>query len=345
MHSMKHAGVDRSHRVGDKQPMAVLTPFELADAQKHGRSFGLSVVSVEPLQAGSVNSNFRLLDEDGRVYFARLYEEQDANGASAEGQLLRGLARAGVPTVPPLDPIAGSPAAQFHAGKPLAIFPWVEGRDLCLGMITPDRTRRLGQALAKVHTATTTLAEIPSGRFGLDGIRSRLDFIEAQGERYRDDVRHIRQRLAHYESVRDELLPHGVMHGDLFRDNVLWQGEAISALLDFESASDGAFVYDIAVCILSWCYGDHFEMDNARALIRGYESVRPLTEAERAGAVVEGAIACLRFATTRITDFDMRAPSGRPPVRDFRRFLSRLSEIESGAFDSLFQTSQQGQAS
>ncbi len=324
--------------------MALLTPFELRDAQEHGRAFGLLVSAVEALTAGSVNSNFRLKTEDGKTFFARLYEEQDAAGALAEARLLRALARAGVATVPPLEPQPGSANPPRHLGKPLAVFPWVGGHDLCLGMVTPVRARRLGEALARVHAASSSVDEIPSGRFGLDGIRSRLDFISEQTSNYQADVGHIRERLQHYETARDGLLPHGVMHGDLFRDNVLWQGDEISALLDFESASDGPFVYDIAVCILSWCYADEFQMDNARALLAGYESVRPLTDAERAGAPTEGALACLRFATTRITDFDMRAAPGQPPVRDYRRFLARLAAIEAGAFSSLFQNPQQGQA-
>jgi Ser/Thr protein kinase RdoA (MazF antagonist) len=61
--------------------------------------------------------------------------------------------------------------------------------------------------------------------------------------------------------------------------------------------------------------------------------VRPLEDRELDALGVEGAIACLRFATTRITDFAMRAPAGKPPVRDYRRFLARLAELESGAID------------
>jgi homoserine kinase type II len=129
-----------------------------------------------------------------------------------------------------------------------------------------------------------------------------------------------------------------VIHGDLFRDNVLWQGGEIAALIDFESAAHGPFCFDVTVTVCAWCYGSGFSSRLVRALLGGYMAVRPLGAEEREGLVVEGAIACLRFATTRITDFSMRAEAGQPPVRDYRRFLSRLDELEAGALDKALAT-------
>jgi homoserine kinase type II len=70
-----------------------------------------------------------------------------------------------------------------------------------------------------------------------------------------------------------------------------------------------------------------------RALLSGYHRVRPLGERELEMLRVEGALGALRFATTRITDYDMRPPPGKPPLRDYRRFLERLSALEAGALD------------
>jgi homoserine kinase type II len=114
---------------------------------------------------------------------------------------------------------------------------------------------------------------------------------------------------------------------------VLFENGRFVALLDFESAFHGPFVYDLMVTIAAWCYRDAFELAHARALVEGYAALRPLSAAERAAARVEGALACLRFATSRITDFELRTAPGTPPARDFRRFLARLTAITSGALD------------
>ena len=141
----------------------------------------------------------------------------------------------------------------------------------------------------------------------------------------------VRDKYAHYVHLRRSDLPHGVIHSDLFKDNVLWQNGSIVALIDFESASEGPYLYDLMVTLLAWCYSDHLEPALVTALLNGYADVRPLTEAEHRESAVEAALACLRFATTRMTDYSLRTAPGATPVRDFRRFLSRLAEVEAGA--------------
>jgi Ser/Thr protein kinase RdoA (MazF antagonist) len=89
------------------------------------------------------------------------------------------------------------------------------------------------------------------------------------------------------------------------------------------------------VCLLAWCYRDTFVIETAQALVEGYLEKRPLGSEEREQLLVQGALACLRFATTRITDFSLRAKQGQAPLRDYRRFLSRLAELEAGRLDSV----------
>lgn len=315
--------------------MAFLTPLDLAAAERVGRHYGLTVSRIEPLAAGSVNSNFRLTTADGRWYFARIYEEQDASGAVFEARLLRELARSGVPTTEPLRAL-GEDVPFAHQGKPVAVYPWIAGRDLCLGSVDTGVCEKLGVALAGVHSASARVEPIPSGRFGLAGIESRLQSVERSTSALAAEVALLRGALSRYAVRRDAELPSGLVHGDLFRDNVLWQDGEISGLLDFESAARGAFIYDLAVCVLAWCFTTRFELENARALVRGYTRVRPLEAGEVAAFPTEAALACVRFATTRITDFELRASPGNPPGRDFRRFLERLSQIEAGALAGLF---------
>ena len=316
--------------------MALLTPLALADARRLGRAFGIEVESIEALALGSVNSNFRATAADGRVYFARLYEEQGADGAAREFALLSALARSGVPVTAAL-PSASAGLPEYE-GKPFGVFPWVSGEIFCLGRVTVEACRTLGAALARVHVASAVAPRLGPGRFGPSDMLDRLARVEregAKGELLRDVLR-ARELYARLVAARTTNLPSGIVHGDLFRDNVLWQGDRIAALLDFESAFHGPFVYDILVTIAAWCYRSAFEIDQARALLEGYESVRPLEAAERRGIRTEGALACLRFVSSRITDFELRAAPGTPPVRDYRRFLARLEAIERGLLDPVF---------
>jgi homoserine kinase type II len=318
--------------------VALLTTLPLTDAQRLGREFGLEVRLVEPLRVGSVNSNFALTDDAGRKYFARLYEEQGREGALAELGLVKALAAAAVPVVQCLPRRDGAGVGDF-AGKAFAVFPWLEGEILCQGLVTSKACQKLGAALARVHLTTPQVDRPSEGRFRISDLRGRLERVEREGHQsYFADIARIRERLLHYEAARTRVeAPRGVIHSDLFRDNVLWDaGGELLALLDFESACDGAFAYDVMVTICAWCYTTRFEPELVEAFLRGYHVVRPITADEVPALKVEGAVGCLRFATTRITDFSLRAPPGQPPARDYRRFLERLEALESGALDGCF---------
>src|SRR6478609_1392627 len=314
--------------------MALLTELTLSAATPLAKLFNLELRAIEPLTAGSVNSNFRLTDAAGRIYFARLYEEQDAAGAAREHAVVAALDDAGVPVVRGLRQADGSSLADFE-GKAFAVFPWVDGESLCQASVTPQRCIDLGAALARVHLCSPRAPALPGGRFRIPDLRERLARVEGAGRAsLLPAVRTIRERLDYYEERREKNLEQGICHGDLFRDNVLWQGPKLRALLDFESVCQNNFAYDLMVTALAWCYGSAFELGLVQALFDGYRSVRPLPAAEVAALRSEGAIACLRFASTRLTDFSLRVPEGTPPVREFGRFLARMTAIENGALDA-----------
>jgi homoserine kinase type II len=297
----------------------------------------LDVVAVESLDAGSVNSNFAVQTKSRERFFVRVYEEQDFDGARTELARLQQLCENGVPTPAPR-PRRDGGFVGSHAGKPVGVHPWVDGEIYCFERVSPAAAREVGRALARVHLCSPLLGRIAPGRFGLDGLRERLERVDRTDARFAADTRRIRERIAFHAAQSPSSLPSGLIHGDLFRDNVLWRpraenepGPELLALLDFESASAGAFIYDLMVCVHAWCYGQSFDLGLVRAMFDGYRAERPLDPAELRAVVAQGALAALRFATTRLTDFSLRAPPGAPPKRDYRRFLARLDALESGA--------------
>jgi homoserine kinase type II len=308
--------------------MAVLTAIDESDAQALLRAYGRgSLRGLEGIAGGSVNSNFALESEQGRV-FLRLYEEQDLAGAARETAMLGRLAAQGVPTPAPLRRADGALVSVVR-GKPAALFPWRDGTMLCQTGVTPAAARRVGEALARMHRAGET-EEAPAGRFGFPDLVQRLDRIAASGDaRFAPLVPSLRSSLEAVRAARDGGLPQGLIHGDLFRDNVLWDGGGgIAALLDFESACAGSYAYDLMVTVLSWCFGDDLDAGLASAMCEGYDRVRPLTEPEKRGLWAEGSFAALRFTVTRITDYAMRTGATGPRVvKDWGRFMKRFEKL------------------
>jgi homoserine kinase type II len=314
--------------------MAVLTRVTLAEARAFAAAYELGeVTGIEGIPAGSVNSNYRV--EAAQPVFLRVYEEQDFSGAVREAATLELLSAGGVPTPSPFVTRDGGRIGTL-AGKPAALFPWRDGQMRCQRAVSAADARRVGEALARVHVAGAGL-EAPPGRFEAPQLDERLDRIAgARSPELAAQAAPLRAKLAAWWARRDPALPRGLIHGDLFRDNVLWDARGeISALLDFESASHGVLAYDLAVTFLAWCFGDGLDVALARAMIDGYGAVRPLAPAERSGLRAEACAAAIRFTITRITDYAMRETDAPRVIKDWRRFARRLEAVETSAlFDA-----------
>jgi len=308
--------------------MAVLTTIQPEDAQALLDAHGLGrLEGLEGIAAGSVNTNYAV-QVGGRRLFLRLYEEQDLAGARRETAMLERLAGAGVPTPAPLRRVDGAFVSVVR-GKPAALFPWRDGTMRCQAGVTPADAGRVGEALARTHVAGAR-EQAPQGRFGLRELHARLDRIAASGHpTFAPMAPRLRKLLHAAHAARDPALPAGLVHGDLFRDNVLWQEDGtIAALLDFESACAGTYAYDLMVTVLSWCFGDTLDPGLASAMRAGYERVRPLSDAEKHGLHAEGSFAALRFTVTRITDYAMRTDAAGPRVvKDWERFMKRFDTL------------------
>lgn len=314
--------------------MAILTPLDLEGARVVGADFALEVTSVEGLLAGSVNSNFALSTTSGR-FFLRVVEEQGFDGAAREARLLALLSSRGVPTPEPLRRADGAGFTSSHAGKPAVVFPFVEGRSLAQQHVTRAAMRVVGAALAAVHAvgaslSPTELADVAGpSRFDVRAMIDRLDGLPRDlPDAIAPEIRAAEARLRAFFSSADARAStgeSGLIHGDLFRDNVLFDGPKLVALLDFESASQGSIAFDVMVTALAWCFGDDLDEALVRAFFDGYATVRPAPAPTDLFAA--GRLACARFATTRITDFELR-PRGMGVYKDFRRFLRRLDAVE-----------------
>ncbi|MDB5216565.1 MAG: Homoserine kinase [Myxococcaceae bacterium] len=305
--------------------MAILTVPSDADLDALLGAYDLGEKrSAAGIEAGTVNTSYALEMGKGR-FFLRIYEEQAQAGAEAEARLLLHLAASGVPTPAPVQARDGS-MVHLLVGKPAALFPWVAGDMLCLEAVTPAAAHAVGGALARMHLAgpaEPVATSLSGGRFGADDLVARCDRVAKSTDQVaRVLAEPLRDAVIRLDRKRRADLPRGLVHGDLFRDNVLWHDGKIAALLDFESAHKGPFAYDVAVTILSWSFRDAFDFDVARAIVAGYREVRELEESEREALYVESVFAALRFTITRITDEAIRVG------KKWQRFVARREAIE-----------------
>ncbi|MFK8000735.1 MAG: homoserine kinase [Polyangiales bacterium] len=308
--------------------MAAFTPLSLEDAERIFVAHGLgSPTAVAPIAAGSVNSNYFVTGSES--FFVRLYEEQDASGVAYEWALLEQLSTGGVPM--PRRVEGPGPGELRVAGRSVAVFERVAGDMRCQKSVQPSHLEALGGALGRAHLATSGFGWRRESRFRPTSLLPRLDALDpGKAGVSAALLRRIRAQLC--EPVPSNV-PRGPIHGDLFRDNVLWnEDETLSALLDWESAAEGAFVADLAVVFLSWCMGDELDWALGRALVGGYELERPLSSGEKRAFFQYAMSMSARFALTRITDFHLRREAlerSGSLIKDYQRFVQRLDKLQS----------------
>jgi homoserine kinase type II len=282
----------------------------------------------QPIAAGTINTNLRVETTAG-LRFLRVNEGKTADDVAREAAIVAHLAAAGVPTPVPLTATSGTPYAVWR-DQFVSVFPWLAGRTLARGELLPTHAEQVGRALGRLHLAGASFPDRRPGRYEPDEIDRRLARITplaAADPALAAAVDVLAPELAALHRERAADLPLGLIHGDLFVDNVLFDGAAMTALLDFEQASWGRLAYDLAVTTLAFGYGrDDFRPDVVRALFAGYRSERALEAREAAAFVAELRFVACRFAVTRITDVYLRS-AGAAPGKDFRRYLARLERI------------------
>jgi homoserine kinase type II len=286
------------------------------------------------VHAGTINTNVRV-ETAGRTVFLRINEGKTRDDVAREAAIVSHAAARGVPTPAPLRARTGEAFVAWRS-ELASLFPWVPGRTLTRPAVTPAHAALVGRALAELHLSGEGYDDHRPGRYEPDEIRRRIDAVAELARPELVGASTVLQlALEGLERERAGTLPLGIIHGDLFIDNVLYapdEGGAeprLAALLDFEQASWGRLAYDVAVTLLAFAYGrDDFRADVTRALLEAYAAVRPPTEEERRAFAAELRFAACRFAVTRITDVHLKRDAGAPAGKDFRRYLARLASVD-----------------
>jgi homoserine kinase type II len=210
-------------------------------------------------------------------------------------------------------------------GRAAAIVTFLEG--LSVRKPTVEHCAEVGEALARMHAAGADFEIRRRNALSLPGWPPLFEAAKARADEVVPGLAaETAAELATMQRLWPENLPSGVIHADLFPDNVFFLGDKLSGLIDFYFACNDFLAYDLAVCLNSWAFESEGEFDAAkgRAMIDGYQSVRRLTGAEVEALPTLARGSALRFMLTRLVDWLNVPPGALVKPKDPREYLTKL---------------------
>jgi homoserine kinase type II len=303
----------------------LIDPPQMAAALAH---FGLPApTQSKPEPKGAVNTGYHVWT-GGHRFFLRVNENKTEADVRFEAEVQQYLHAARYP-VPELRRTQdGKPWVEI-AGKPAMLFAYAPGEDLAPAALTAQRCQRLGEQLGRLHELAAGFAHHRANPYGRHWVDEQLAALH-RSPPTDPEAAGVLPMLQDEAAFAHKLpgAPRGLVHGDLFPDNVLWIGDRISALLDWEMCGIDPFAYDLGVAINAWCFAGTFQADRAKALLTGYRGSRKIEPETLSGLYEWTRFAALRFTVARLKGYPPAgAHAPAPPGKDWREFRDRLAAL------------------
>lgn len=287
--------------------MAVFTPVSMDDLARWAAQFPLGKpLAIKGISSGIENSNFFITTETGE-YVLTIFENLTFRQLPFYLNLMRHLAERNVLVPAPIANACGEILNRLH-GKPAAIVTKLEGGHQMSP--TPAHCAAVGAMLARMHLAGQDFPIRQPNLRGLDWWKETTPRVLPH---LPEDNRHLLRAEMHFQeafaaSAPYHQLPRGPIHADLFRNNVMFDGERLTGFFDFYFAGCDTWLFDIAVTVNDWCIDPDsgvLDANRVRALLDAYHAVRPFSAAERIAWQPMLRAGALRFWLSRLYDFHM----------------------------------------
>jgi homoserine kinase type II len=299
--------------IGDDELRAFIAAYDIGE-----------VLSCKGIAEGVENSNYLLGTESGS-FILTLYEKRVApEDLPFFIALMDHLAHQGVACPTPVRAKDGG-ALRELCGRPAAIVTFLNG--MWPRRIDPFHCAGIGGALARLHKAGSSFPMTRPNNLGVAGWRRLYEASAARADEVQAGLRReLASELGFFETIWPRDLPVGVIHADLFPDNVFFRDRELTGLIDFYFACTDVFAYDLAICLNAWCFepDGSFNVTKARLLIGNYRKERPLDPKEIAALPVLARGSALRFLLTRLYDWLNQTEGALVRPKDPLEYLKKL---------------------
>jgi len=320
--------------------MAVYTDVSADDLNQFLSHYDIGELrSYKGIAEGVENSNF-LVHASAGNFILTLYEKRVAAGDLPFFlALMEHLAAHGITCPQPVHNKQGSVLGKI-AGRPAAMVTFLDG--MWIRRPNADHCAAVGEALARLHLAGSDFKMRRPNALALDSWRPLYEQAKSRGDSVQPGLcAEIAKELDVLAKAWPRDLPQGVIHADLFPDNVFFLGKGLSGLIDFYFACTDTLAFDVAICLNAWCFEpDHsYNVTKGRALLKAYSKARALSAAERDALPVLARGSAMRFLLTRLVDW-LAVPDGalvkpKDPLEYFRklRFHQSVKSVRDYGID------------
>ena len=308
--------------------MSVYTPVSEAELSNFLCQYNIGeLISHTGISAGIENTNYFVDTTQGR-YILTLFEHHTAEELVYFLDLMSTLADASVPTAKPISQRQGEILAELN-GKPAALVTCLKGSTLDKKQASYAQCEAIGNALARMHVAGHDFPHQREPDRGVSWRELMGDELVKHEALALDDEQLLKQELEYQATINFELLPSGVIHADLFRDNAMFEGDELSGIIDLYYACNDAFLFDMAVVVNDWCWSldGGIDKDRLSIFLNAYHQVRPLENSEREYWFATLKAAALRFWLSRLKDKFSPREGELTQVKDPDEFKAKLQYL------------------
>jgi homoserine kinase type II len=306
--------------------MAVYTKISQNDLEELLSNYEIGKpLSYTAIEAGIQNSNY-FIDTDKARYVLTIYENRiNLDDLPFFLNLTEHLATHGVPCPLPIANKTGEKISTIQ-GKPCAIISFVKGTEV--KNINISHVSELGKNLAKMHLAGQDFPMQRVNEMGMDHWQDMLNNVKNRADEIENGISaEISEQLELLQKNWPKNLAKGIIHGDVFPDNVLFADNgSIAGIIDFYFACTDILIYDLAVCLNSWCFDDNkiFNQEKANMLISSYNKVRPISKDEMDALPILATGAAMRFLLSRMYGWQNRVEGAVVFTKDPLEYLQKL---------------------